>query len=63
MKNVQKWRANGIPVCYTMDAGPNVHVITTTDYSEEIHQKLASLRGIKQIFKASVGGKARLVDH
>jgi diphosphomevalonate decarboxylase len=63
MKNVQKWRASGIPVCYTMDAGPNVHVITTKDYSEDIYQKLASIKGIMQIFTATVGGKARLVDN
>ncbi len=62
MKNVQKWRASGIPVCYTMDAGPNVHVITTKDYSEDIYQKLACMNGIKQIFIAAVGGKARLVN-
>jgi len=62
MKNVQKWRASGLPVCYTMDAGPNVHVITTKDYSEDIYDKLASISGIKQIFKASVGGSARLVE-
>jgi len=62
MKNVQKWRASGLPVCYTMDAGPNVHVITTKDYSEDIYDKLASISGIKQIFKASVGGRARLVE-
>lgn len=63
MKNVQKWRASGIPVCYTMDAGPNVHVITTKDYSEQVHLRISSLSGVKQIFTAAVGGKARLVDH
>jgi len=63
MKNVQKWRASGIPVCYTMDAGPNVHVITTKDYSKDIHQKLTLMSGIKQIFKAAVGDKARLIGN
>ncbi len=63
MKNVLKWRANGVPVCFTMDAGPNVHVITTRDYSEDIYQRLASMKGIKQIFTATVGGKARLIDN
>jgi len=63
MKNVQKWRASGIPVCYTMDAGPNVHVITTKEYSENINQRLASMSGIKQIFTAAVGGKTRLVEN
>ncbi|MBE0687616.1 MAG: diphosphomevalonate decarboxylase [Anaerolineaceae bacterium] len=63
MKNVQKWRASGIPVCYTMDAGPNVHVITTKDSSKDIHQKLTLMSGIKQIFKAAVGDKARLIGN
>lgn len=61
MKSVQYWRSNGLPVFYTMDAGPNVHVITTKDYEDEIYQKLSSLSGIKQIYQSGVGGKARLI--
>ena len=61
MKIIQSWRATGLPVFYTMDAGPNVHVITTKEYVEEIHQKLSSLVGIKQIYQAGVGGRARLI--
>ncbi len=62
MKSVQTWRSSGLPVCYTMDAGPNVHVITTKEYSQNIYQKLCSIPGIKQVYKAGVGGKARLIE-
>lgn len=62
MKSVQTWRASGLPVCYTMDAGPNVHVITTEEYSQNIYQKLSSIPGLKQVFKAGVGGKAKVID-
>jgi diphosphomevalonate decarboxylase len=62
MKSVVSWRSSGLPVCYTMDAGPNVHVITTKDYAPKIHQRLSSLKGIKQIYESGVGGKARLIN-
>jgi diphosphomevalonate decarboxylase len=62
MKSVQDWRTSGIPVCYTLDAGPNVHIITTGDFSEQIKGKLSSINGIKQVFIARVGGKTRLIE-
>jgi diphosphomevalonate decarboxylase len=62
MKAVQEWRAAGLPVCYTLDAGPNVHVITPKKYSEKIISLITEIKGIKKIFRAGVGGKTRLVD-
>ena len=29
LQAVPNWRKSGLPVCYTIDAGPNVHVLTT----------------------------------
>jgi len=62
MKIVKEWRAAGIPVCYTLDAGPNVHIITTKGYSDKIISMLPEIKGIKRIYKAGVGGKTRLVE-
>lgn len=62
MKSVQAWRAAGLPVCFTMDAGPNVHVITTRTCADDVYQRLSTLGGIQQIYQAGVGGKARLLD-
>src|SRR6185369_784643 len=27
MKSVRRWRVEGLPVCFTIDAGPNVHCL------------------------------------
>jgi diphosphomevalonate decarboxylase len=62
MKIVKEWREAGIPVCYTLDAGPNVHIITTKGYSDKIIALLPEIKGIKRIYKAGVGGKTRLVE-
>ena len=63
MKKVREWRKAGIPVCFTLDAGPNVHVITTRNYMNSVEQKLSSIAGVRQIFIAGVGGKARWIDN
>ncbi len=60
MKSVKSWRESGIPVCYTLDAGPNVHVITTSAYADKIISNLTEISNIKKIFRSTVGGKAQL---
>ncbi len=61
MESVRDWRAEGIPVFYTIDAGPNVHVITLKEKMDEIKQKLENLEGVKNVLTATVGGAARLL--
>lgn len=62
MKTVKEWRASGLPVCYTLDAGPNVHIITTKDYSERILANLTQIKGLKKIFKSGVGGRTKTIE-
>ncbi|HSM25519.1 MAG TPA: hypothetical protein VK856_11705, partial [Anaerolineaceae bacterium] len=62
MKTIIEWRASGLPVCYTLDAGPNVHVITTRDYSDKILAMLTYIKGIKKIFRARVAGNTQLTE-
>jgi diphosphomevalonate decarboxylase len=61
MQEVHSWRQRGTPVCYTIDAGPNVHVITKASDSEQVSQRLAEIQGVKQVLKAFPGGPTRLV--
>ena len=61
MQSVRDWRMGGLPVFYTIDAGPNVHVITLKDKMGEVKQKLAGLEGVEKVLTAAVGGAARLV--
>ena len=61
MQAVRAARAKGLPVCYTIDAGPNVHVITELAESDRVIRLLSSLPGVQQVRTASVGGPSRLL--
>ena len=60
MRAVQAWRRKGLPVCYTVDAGPNVHVLCAQDDAEEIKQRLTTLPGVQQVLTDQVGGPVSL---
>ncbi|MDP2977060.1 MAG: diphosphomevalonate decarboxylase, partial [Anaerolineales bacterium] len=59
MQAVREWRASGLPVCYTIDAGPNVHVITEAAEAERVADLLGSMPGVQKVLAAQVGGPAR----
>ena len=61
MRAVIRWRAGGLPVAYTIDAGPNVHVITPAERAEEVRGRLLEIPGVKQVLVATPAGAARLV--
>lgn len=61
METVQRWRAEGIPACYTIDAGPNVHVLCEVAYQPQVEARLAEIPGVLKVLSASPGGPARLV--
>ena len=61
MQQVQAWRKGGLPVCFTIDAGPNVHVLCEQASATITTQRLASLPGIREVRQADVGGGARLI--
>lgn len=59
---VREWRAAGTPVAFTIDAGPNVHVISTVDYQDKIARLLDEMEGVQAILHASVGGPAQVIN-
>jgi len=61
MKKVREWRSMGIPVFYTLDAGPNVHVLTEASSREWVEKELRLLPGVTDVLTAHPGGPARLV--
>lgn len=61
MEAVEQWRQRGLPVCYTIDAGPNVHVITTEEHGSEVSHKLRRISGVLDVLQAKPGGPAKLV--
>jgi diphosphomevalonate decarboxylase len=59
MQAVVEWRKSGLPACYTIDAGPNVHVICPAEYASQVMQRLLGISGVGQVLIASPGGAAR----
>ena len=62
MHAVRAWRATGRPVAYTLDAGPNVHVLCPHSEAAAVQTDLAALPGVREVRLATVGGPARLVE-
>lgn len=62
MKRVPEWRRAGLAVCYTLDAGPNVHVICAASAAAEARGQLLQVAGVEQVLIARPGGPARLVS-
>jgi diphosphomevalonate decarboxylase len=61
MEAVRGLRKNGTLTAYTIDAGPNVHVICLQENAEKITEYLKSFPGVTDVLVAKVGGAARLV--
>lgn len=57
---VRDWRKSGMPVCYTIDAGPNVHVLTQLGFAGQVRQMLGQIPGVNEILVAKPGGPAYL---
>ena len=58
---VREWRAGGLPVGYTVDAGANVHVICLGEHKSEVEKRLRGIPGVKDVLTAGVGGPAKVV--
>jgi diphosphomevalonate decarboxylase len=62
MKAVRAWRREGIAAAYTLDAGPNVHIICEGSAAETVCQRLRDWPGIRQVLTATPGESAQIVD-
>lgn len=62
MSAVQEWRKNGFSAAYTIDAGPNVHVICPEGTQQQLAERLMEIPGVIQVLQASAGGPARLIN-
>ncbi|TAK14242.1 MAG: diphosphomevalonate decarboxylase [Anaerolineae bacterium] len=60
IERVTALRAAGLDVCYTIDAGPNVHVITTGASAKRARRELLQVSGVIEVLTARPGGPARI---
>lgn len=61
MQEVRAWRAKGLPVFYTVDAGPNIHVLCTREQSGVVERSIRDLPAVEDVLVAGVGGAAGFV--
>jgi diphosphomevalonate decarboxylase len=59
---VREWRASGLPVGYTVDAGANVHVLCLGEKAKEVEKRLRELPGVEKVLVAGAGGAAKIVS-
>jgi diphosphomevalonate decarboxylase len=59
---VQSWRADGLPVYFTIDAGPNVHLVCEAADAAVVRPRAQALPGVLDVLVSSPGGPARLVE-
>lgn len=59
---VRAWRAEGLQAYFTIDAGPNVHVICAAADRPEVERRLQALPGVRFTIGNGVGGGARVLE-
>jgi diphosphomevalonate decarboxylase len=62
MLAVQSARERGLPICYTIDAGPNVHVLTLSSNTSQVQALLKSIPGVAQVITAPTAGPAMVEE-
>ncbi len=62
MDAVRTWRKSGLQAAYTIDAGPNVHVICASEALPDIRDRLGALPGVSRVLTAGVAGAAQVVN-
>jgi diphosphomevalonate decarboxylase len=60
LQAVLSWRRQGIPICYTIDAGPNVHCLTTAEAAADAAHRLEDVPGVDRVLACPPGGPAHL---
>lgn len=61
MHKVVALRKSGLPCFYTVDAGPNVHVISPPEAQAQVSQALRDIPGVDSIIVSGIGGPAKVV--
>jgi len=55
-------RKKGVPVFFTIDAGPQVKAICEPGYSEQVKSILENVRGVRRVIHTTVGPNAQIIE-
>ena len=61
MQAVKDWRRAGIPCAFTIDAGPNVHVICESSATSIVKERLGAIPGVSEVLTSGAGGGTVLI--
>ena len=62
LKQVRAWRAEGLEVYFTLDAGPNVHLICEAGHAAQLEEAVKALDFVISTLHNRPAGPARRVD-
>jgi len=62
IRQVQDWRAEGLEVYFTLDAGPNVHLICQAADQSEVEKQLKDIEGVLEVIASGPGPGAHLIE-
>jgi len=61
MRQAAEWRASGLPVYFTLDAGPNVHLVVEGIHATSLERELERLSCVEAALHCRPGGPAAVV--
>ena len=62
METVRELRQGGVPVFFTIDAGPQVKAVCTAAAVEQVERALAATEGVRRTLRTPLGEGARLLE-
>lgn len=62
MDAVRRWRNDGLEAYYTLDAGPNVHIICQAKDADTLSANARELGDVQEVIVSAPGGGARLIN-
>ena len=63
LQAVRTWRTEGLPVYFTMDAGPNVHCLCEATDAAEVERRLGNLGSVQDVLVSGPGGGVRRLNY
>lgn len=61
LHRVRALRTDGVPVFFTIDAGPQLKAVCLPEAVEEVASALAGVSGVERVLRCGLGGGARVV--
>jgi diphosphomevalonate decarboxylase len=58
----QQWRTEGLQVYFTIDAGPNVHLICEAAQAKTVEAAARKIPGVQDVLSSRPGGPAKLIE-